>query len=50
MEVLQTLGCPVQLLPPFSEGTGESEVTYQLQSVGMIISDVVHDVPVRHPL
>jgi len=50
MEVLQTLGCPTQLLPRFGEENGrESEVTYQLQPVDVIISYEVHDVPVRHP-
>ena len=50
MEVHQTLGCPVQLLPRFSEESGgESEVTYQLQPVDVVISYEVHDVPMRHP-
>jgi len=51
MNVFQTLRRPVQLVPRFSEGSdGESEVTYQLQSVHVINSNVVHDVPVLHPL
>jgi len=50
VEVLQTLSCPVQLLPPLSEGNGrESGVTYQLQPVDCILPDVLHDVPVSHP-
>ena len=51
MEVLQTLSCPVQLLPQFSEGSeGESEGTHQLQSVGVVLLNVLHDVPMHHPL
>ena len=51
MKVLQTLGCPVQLLSRLSEGSsGESEVTYQFQSVCVIILEVLNDVPMRHPL
>ena len=50
MEVLQTLGRPGQLLPCFSEeDCVESEVAYQFQSVDVIISNEVHDIPVRHP-
>jgi len=51
MKVLQTLGRAVQLLLDFSEGGGgDSEVTHQFQSVGMIRVDVLHDVPAHHPL
>ena len=51
MEILQTLGCPVQLFPHFSEETsGKSDATYQLQPVYVIISYVVHDVAMGHPL
>ena len=51
VEVLQTLSCPIQLLPAFSEGSGGgSDVTHQVQSVGVIIFDELHDVPVHHPL
>ena len=51
MEVLQTLGYPMQLSPGFSNGNdGKGAVTYKLQPVGMILSDVFHDIPVRHPL
>ena len=46
MEVLETLGCTVQLPPHFSEGCGgESETTYKLQSVDVIISNELHNVP-----
>ena len=51
VEVLQTLSCPVQLLSSFSEGSGGGgEVTHQVQSVGRIIFDELHDVPMCHPL
>ena len=51
MKVLQTLGRPVQLLSRLSEGSsGGSEVTHQFQSVSVIVVDVLHDVPMRHPL
>jgi len=51
VEIPQALGCPVQLLSRFNrKGRGESEATYQLQPVGMIALDVVHDVPMFHPL
>jgi hypothetical protein len=51
MEVPQTLSRPVQLLLHFSGGcNGEGEVTYQFQSVDVIISYVLHDIPMRHPL
>ena len=51
MEVLQSLGCPVQLPSHYNGGSGRwSEVTYQFQSVGVILSNVLHDSPVLHPL
>jgi len=51
MQIHQTLGCAVQLLLDFSEGSGEeSEVTHQIQSVGVILPNVFHDVPMAHPL
>jgi len=51
MEVLQALGRAVQLLSDFSEGSGgDSEGTHQFQSVGTIPVDILHDVPVHHPL
>ena len=51
MEVLQALGCPVQLSPMLSEGSGVgSEVTHQLQSVGAIVFNVLHNGPLQHPL
>jgi len=51
VEVFQTLCRPVQLPSHFSEGNdGESEVVYQFQSVDGIFLDVLHDVPVSHPL
>jgi len=51
MEVLQTLGRAVQLSLDFSGGGGgDSEVTHQFQSVGMIRVNVLHDVSVHHPL
>ena len=51
MDVLETLGCAVQLLSHFSEGSGGgSGATYQVQSVGLILLNVVHDAPVLHPL
>jgi len=51
MEVLQTLSCPVQLLPHISKGSGrEKEVVYQFESVDGVNFDVLHDISVRHPL
>ena len=51
MEVLQALSCPVQLLSRFSEGSSrESEGAYQFKSVSVVFPDVLHDVPMRHPL
>jgi len=51
VDVPQTLGSAVQLLLYFSEWCGgESETAYQLQSVGAIVLNVVHDAPVHHPL
>ena len=51
MQVLQTLGRAVQLPLDFSEGSSEeSEVTDQLQSVCVILADVLHYVPIHHPL
>jgi len=51
MEILQTLGCPVQLLLYFSGGgSGDIGATYQIKSVGVITFYVLHDVPVLHPL
>ena len=51
MEVLQTLSGPVQLLSQFSKGGGgESEGTNQVQPVGVVIFNVIHDVAMRHPL
>ena len=51
MEVPQTLGCFVQLSSRFSDGSGGgSEAAYQLQPVGRIVFNVVHDIPVIHPL
>jgi hypothetical protein len=51
MEVLQTLGCPMQLLSHLSEGSGGgSKVTHQLQSVDRIIFDILCDVSMCHPL
>jgi len=50
MEILQTLGRPMQLLSHFSdESGGRSEVTHQSQSVDVVNFNVVHDGPV-HPL
>ena len=51
MEVLQTLGCAVQLLLGLSKGSGgESGLTYQLQPVGGMNFNVFHDATVLHPL
>jgi len=51
MEVLQTLGCSVQLLSHFGGGSGrESGVTYQLQSVSRIGLNELHDIAALHPL
>jgi len=51
VEVLQALGCPVQLSSRLSERNGgDSEVAYQFQSVGLMIFNVLHDGSVHHPL
>ena len=51
MEIPQTLSCPVQLLSYMSKGSGGgSKVTYEFQPVDMIIPDILHDVPMHHPL
>lgn len=51
MEILQTLGCPIQLSWDFNGGSGrKSEVTYQLQPVCGVLLDELHDVPAFHPL
>jgi len=51
VEVLETLGCTVQLPPHFSEGCGgKSEATYKFQSVGVIVFNELHNIPTRHPL
>jgi len=51
MEVFQTPGRPLQLLPRSSEVSGgDSEATYQLQSVGVILFNVLHDSTMHHPL
>ena len=51
MEVLQALSRTVQLLSRFREGSSrESEGTYQFKSVSVVDPDVLHDVPMRHPL
>jgi hypothetical protein len=51
MEVPQTLSRPVQLLPHFSGGcNGESEATYQFQSVDVMVFYILNDIPMRHPL
>lgn len=50
MEILQTLGRAVQLSPYFSGGGSQGGgVTYQIQPVGMIIFNILHDVTVVHP-
>ena len=50
MEVIQTPSCPVQLLSQFSERSWRKiEGTYEFQSVGVVLFDVLHDVPVVHP-
>jgi len=51
VHVLQTLGCTVQLSLDFSgRSGGEREATHQFQSVGVILANVLHDVPMAHPL
>ena len=51
VEVLQALGCTVQLGSDFSsESGGGSQAAYQIQSVGVVFSDVLNDVSVCHPL
>jgi len=53
VEVSQTPGCSVQLPPYFSDGNygnGGGVVTYQLEPVGGILSNVLHNIPVWHPL
>jgi len=51
VEILQTLGRTMQLPSPFSGVSGgESEITHQFQSVGMMTFNVFHDGPVPHPL
>jgi len=48
---LRPWAAPPNYSQVLSEGNvRESEATYQLQSVNMIVFDVVHDSPVRHPL
>jgi len=50
MEVLETLNCPVQLSPQLSEESdGQSEATYQFQSIGVMIFDIFHDGSMHHP-
>jgi len=51
VDVLQTLCCAVQLSSLFSELCGgENETAYQLQPIGAIVLNVVHDTPMHHPL
>ena len=51
VDVLQTLCCAVQLLLLFSELCGgEGKTAHQLQPVGAVVLNVVHDAPVHHPL
>jgi len=51
VQVFQTLGCTVQLSLNLSRRSSrEREVMHQFQSVGVILADVLHDVPMTHPL